>query len=112
MEQDDCPICGSKSKLKYEDLKLLGGKMIIKDSPYYECKKCGEEFATSEQMQELSDEISVERQKFFFERPIINAGRSLAITIPADIVASYSLKKGKKVKIFPENKNTLTLKLS
>ena len=110
MEEDECPVCRSSSKLKHEDLKLLDGKMIIKDSPYYKCTKCGEEFATSEQMQELSDQISFQRKKFFFQRPIINAGRSLAITLPADIVRNYSLKKGKKIKIIPENKNTLILK--
>jgi hypothetical protein len=97
--------------LKKRDIKLLGGKMVIKDSPYYECTKCGKTYATSEQMQELSDIINVQRQKFFFKRPIINAGRSLAITLPADIVENYSLKKGRMVQIIPENKKTLILKL-
>ena len=111
MEENECPICRSSSRLMHEDLKLLGGKVVIKNSPYYKCKKCGEEFATSEQMQELSDKISIERQKFFFKRPIINAGRSLAITLPSDIVHKYSLKKGNIIKIIPENDTTLTLKL-
>jgi YgiT-type zinc finger domain-containing protein len=110
MEQDKCHICGSKSELRKRDIKLLSGKMVIKDSPYYKCVKCGKEYATSEQMQELSDIINIKRQEFFFNRPLINAGRSLALTIPADIVANYSLKKGKMVQIIPENKNTLTLK--
>lgn len=105
-----CHSCGGKTELKFEDVSLLNGKMLIKDTPYYHCLKCGKEFATSEQMQEISDIIKVKRQEFFFKRPIIAAGRSLAITLPADIVASYSLKKGKKVSIFPENENTLILK--
>jgi len=65
MKDDECAVCGSKSDLKYEDLKLLGGKIVIKNSPYYKCKKHGEEFATSEQMQELSEQINFQRKKFF-----------------------------------------------
>jgi len=101
-----CHLCKGKAELKSEELVLDEGRIIIKDSPYYKCIKCGEEFASSEQMQELSNQINT---KFYFERLIINAGRSLAITIPSDIAYSYKLKKGEKIKIIPENKNEIRL---
>ncbi len=101
-----CHLCGGIAELKFEELKLDEGRITIRDSPYSKCKKCREEFATSEQMQELSKQINT---KFSFERPIINAGRSLAITIPSDIAHSYNLKKGEKIKIIPENKKEIKI---
>ncbi|MDO8647930.1 MAG: AbrB/MazE/SpoVT family DNA-binding domain-containing protein [Candidatus Diapherotrites archaeon] len=103
-----CHLCGGNSILKFEELALNEGKLIIKDSPYYKCLKCGESFSTSEQMQELSEQINT---KFSFKRPIINAGRSLAITLPSDIVQAYKLKKGEKICIIPENNKTLRIKV-
>jgi len=109
MEKEiECHLCGEKAKLYFEDLKLDNGKIVIKGSPYYKCEKCGEEFATSEQMQELSEQINT---KFVFERPIINAGRSLAVTLPSDLVRYYNLKKGGKIKIIPESRNELRIEL-
>ena len=107
-EEINCHLCGGKARLCFEDLPLDEGRIIIKDSPYYKCIKCKEEFATSEQMQELSDQINT---KFVFQRPIINAGRSLAITLPADVVQYYKLKKGEKIKIIPESRKQLKITL-
>ena len=107
MEKEiSCHLCKGEAELKFEELKLDEGKITIKDSPYYKCKSCGEEFATAEQMKELDEQINT---KFCFERPIINAGRSLAITLPSDIVHSYRLKKGERIKIVPENKKELRI---
>lgn len=103
-----CHLCNGKAFLKFEELELDNGKIVIKDSPHYKCSECKEEFSTSEQMQELSEQIN---SKFVFSRPIINAGRSLAITIPADIVQYYKLKKGRKIKLIPENKKEIKLKI-
>ena len=50
--------------------------------------------------------------KFVFQRPIINAGRSLAVTLPADLVQYYKLKKGEKIKLIPESKNEIRISLS
>ncbi len=102
----ECHLCGGKAILKSEDLKLAEGKIVIKGSPYYQCTKCKEEFATSEQMLELSEQINT---KFIFHRPIINAGRSLAITLPIDLVHYYNLKKGEKIKLIPENKKQIKI---
>ncbi|MBU0635558.1 AbrB/MazE/SpoVT family DNA-binding domain-containing protein [Candidatus Micrarchaeota archaeon] len=99
-----CHLCNGKAKLKFEELKLDNGRITIKESPYYKCSKCKEEFATSGQMQELSNQINT---KFVFKRPIINAGRSLAITLPSDIVQYYKLKKGEKIQIIPKNQKEL-----
>lgn len=101
-----CHLCCGTALLKYEALSLDNGKITIKDSPYYKCSKCGEEFSTSEQMRELSMQIN---SKFAFSRPIINAGRSLAITIPNDIIKSYNLKKGKKIRLVPESRKKIEL---
>ncbi len=98
-----CHLCRKgKALLKFEELSLNEGKLIIRDSPYYECKNCHEAFSTSEQMRALSDQL---HSSFFFLRPIIHAGRSLAITFPADLVQFSNLKKGEKVRIIPEGKH-------
>jgi len=109
MEQEiNCHLCSGKAILKFEEFELDNGKIVIKDSPYYKCSECKEEFSTSEQMNELSDQIN---NKFVFSRPIINAGRSLAITLPSDLVQHYHLKKGEKIKLIPENKKEIRLKI-
>ena len=104
----ECHLCSGTAVLKFEDLKLAEGKIILKDSPYYHCNKCREEFSTSEQMGLLSGQIN---SKFVFHRPIINAGRSLAITLPADLVQYYNLKKGEKIKLIPENKKNIKMQI-
>jgi len=101
-----CHLCKGRALLHFEELSLDNGKIIIKNSPYYKCGNCREEFATSEQMQELSEEIN---KKFSFLRPIINAGRSLAITLPKDLINYYRLKKGKSIRIVPESRNRMQL---
>ncbi|MEW6294826.1 MAG: hypothetical protein AB1467_00840 [Candidatus Diapherotrites archaeon] len=103
-EEIECHLCKGKAKLQFEELSLDKGRIIIKESPYYKCSNCKEEFATSQQMAGLSEQINT---KFTFQRAIINAGRSLAITLSSDIAHFYKLKKGKKIKIIPENKHTL-----
>ncbi|MFH1587465.1 MAG: YgiT-type zinc finger protein [Candidatus Diapherotrites archaeon] len=103
-----CHLCDGKAVLKFEELKIDGGKITIKDSPYYKCTNCKEEFATSELMEELSEQINT---KFVFRRPIINAGRSLALTLPSDLVQYYNLKKGEKIKLIPENKKEIKIRI-
>jgi len=107
-EKIKCCLCGGKAELKHENFELENGRITINDSPYYKCSKCKEEFSTSEQMQDLSDLIN---NKFVFQRSIINAGRSLAITIPSDLAQYYNLKKGEKIKIIPEGKKEIKLLL-
>ncbi|MBS3063177.1 MAG: YgiT-type zinc finger protein [Candidatus Diapherotrites archaeon] len=101
-----CHLCGGMAKLRVRDLKLADEKITIKGSPYYKCRKCGEEFATGKQMQELSDLIN---QKFSFRRPVISAGRSLAITLPKDLAEYCELKQGSKVRLVPESKKKIEL---
>lgn len=103
-KQIKCHLCSGNAAIKFEDLELDEGRIIIKDSPYYQCEKCKEKFATSEQMHTLSEQINT---KFAFHRPIIHAGRSLAITLPSDLVGFYNLKKGKKLTLIPESKKSL-----
>jgi DNA-directed RNA polymerase subunit RPC12/RpoP len=104
-----CHLCGGKAVLKFEELELANGKVVIKDSPYYSCKKCKEEFSTSEQMQKLSNTIN---PLFSFVRPVIHAGRSLAITFPSDLVHFSDLKKGGKVRIIPEGKKEWKIQIT
>ena len=112
-KEDKCFSCGGKGVLKHEDLKLLDGKVIIKNSPYYECKKCGEKFSTSKQMYQLSDKIQeIRNEKFTFKRSVINAGRSLAITFPSDLAKFYGIKKGTKAEIIPRGKKEILIKLA
>lgn len=46
---------------------------------------------------------------FAFNRPIISTGRSLAITLPTDLVDFYKLKKGTTVRLVPEDNRTVKL---
>jgi len=101
-----CHLCKGKASLEYETLSLNNGKITIRDSPYYKCGKCKEEFSTSEQMQDLSEQIN---SGFAFSRPLIQAGRSLAITIPKDLIESYNLKKGKSIRLVPESRKKIEL---
>jgi len=103
-----CHLCKGKAVLRSREMKFNNGDITFKDSPYYECSKCKEEFATSEQMYELNDKIHA---KFAFRRPIINAGRSLAITLPSDIVKEYKLDKGQEVRIIPQNSKKILIQL-
>lgn len=104
-----CHLCGGKAALKFEELELADGKVVIRESPYYSCQKCKEEFSTSEQMQKLSDTIN---PIFSFVRPIIHAGRSLAITFPSDLVEFSNLKKGEKIRIVPEGKKEWRIQIT
>jgi len=94
-----CHFCGGVAIIKYRDIVLDNGKISIKGEPYYECKKCKEQFCTSEQMYALDKRL---HENIAFTRSIITAGKSLAVTLPADLVAHYKLKKGKKVSILAE----------
>lgn len=100
MEQEiTCHLCSGKASLKFEELKLDGGKITIKDSPYYQCAKCKESFSTAEQMVELDSQI---HRSFSFKRTIINSGRSKAVTFAPDFADYYDLKKGSKIELIPE----------
>lgn len=103
-----CVFCDGKTELKHESLNLFDGKLVLKQQPYYKCKKCGEEFVTSQQMRETEKELNA----FSMMRPIISTGRSLAVTIPTDLAKFYNLKKGKKVQLIPENKQLLKVKIN
>lgn len=96
-----CPFCKGIAVIKYRDVVLDDGKITIRNEPHYECKKCKEQFCTSEQMFALDKRL---HENIAFTRSIITAGKSLAVTLPADLVTHYKLKKGKKVSILAEPK--------
>ena len=106
-EKIDCVFCSEKAELKYETVELLGGKVVLKQQPYYKCKKCGKEFVTSRQMRETEKQIN----SFSVSRPIVSTGRSLAITIPTDLAKFYKLKKGGNVQLIPESRHMLKVKI-
>jgi len=106
-EKIKCTFCSGETELKHETIELLNGKILLKQQPYHKCKKCGEEFVTSEQMRETEKQINV----FSISRPIVSTGRSLAITIPTDLAKFYKLKKGEKVQLIPESKHLLKVRI-
>ena len=109
MEQKiKCPLCKGKAELKYENLELDNGRIIIKDSPYYKCNNCKEEFSTSEQMQELDKQINT---KFVFKRQLTTSGRSISLNIPSDLVENYGLKKGRNIELIPQNNKQIILQI-
>ena len=105
----ECHLCGGKALLQFEELVLSEGRVVIRQSPFYACQKCKEKFSTSGQMHELSHLLN---QTFFFTRPIIHAGRSLAVTFPADLVQFSNLKKGEKIRIIPEGKREWRIQIT
>ena len=107
-ENARCVFCNGKTKLEQETIELLDGKVVLKEQPYYSCKKCKKEFVTSEQMAETEKQINT----FCVTRPIVSTGRSLALTIPADLAKFYNLKKGERVQLIPESRHMLKVKIS
>lgn len=101
-------ICGGATELKSETIKLFGGKIILKQQPYYKCRKCKKEFVTSEQMRETEKQIN----SFSVTRPIVSTGGSLAITIPTDLAKFYGLKKGKTAQLVPESRSVLKVRMN
>lgn len=61
-KQIEC-FCGGKAFLKTRNLRLKENSMTIKDTHYYKCRKCGDNFSTSEQMHELDAKIRVLRKE-------------------------------------------------
>ncbi|MFH1752253.1 MAG: AbrB/MazE/SpoVT family DNA-binding domain-containing protein [archaeon] len=106
-EEVKCFDCNGKAQLMYEELSLFGGKIRLRDQPYYKCLKCKEEFVTSDQMRQTERELNA----FNITKTIVSTGRSLAITIPAEFITYYNIKKGKKVKLFPESRNSFKVKI-
>ena len=106
-ERVKCVFCDGTSELHYEEIKLLDGKVVLKEQPYYKCKKCKKEFVTGKHMKETESQLNV----FSVTRPIVSTGRSLAITVPTDIAKFYKLKKGEKVTLIPENRHILKIKI-
>jgi hypothetical protein len=106
-EEVKCVFCEGDAKLDYEEISLLNGKVILKEQPFYKCKECKREFVTGQQMRDTEAQINT----FSVTRPIVSTGRSLAVTIPTDIAKFYKLKKGEKVKLIPENKHVLKIKI-
>jgi YgiT-type zinc finger domain-containing protein len=103
---ETCPVCKGRASLKKYTAKLFNGELKVKDSPIYECTKCGEEFGTGES---LDEGLAIAKQAFSFQRKVICTGGSLAITLPMDISAYYKLKRGSKITLIPCSKNQFSI---
>lgn len=106
-EKIKCVFCNGETELDFETVELLGGKVVLKQQPFYKCKKCKKNFVTSQQMKETEKQLN----SFYVTRPIVSTGGSLAVTIPPDLAKFYNLKKGEKVQLVPESKNLLKIKI-
>ncbi|GEM_PF-695169 len=106
-ESMKCVFCNGTAKLNFETIELLGGKMVLKEQPYYKCPGCEREFVTSGQMRETEKQIN----SFSVTRPIVSTGGSLAITIPTDLAKFYGLKKGEMTQLIPESRCILKIKM-
>ena len=91
-------ICGGTAKLVKHRFELFDGRIVIDDDEMYKCQKCGDLFATSEQMSALEKKI---RERYNIQRQVISTGRSLAITFTKDLQEFYNIKKGNNILIFP-----------
>lgn len=102
-----CGFCNGEAELKFGDDKLFDGKIILRDQPFFKCKKCKREFVTSDQMRETEKQLNA----FSMTRPVVSTGGSLAITIPPDLARFYNIKKGTKAQLIPESKCLLKIKI-
>ena len=106
-----CPFCRSTAKLTKYDAKLFNGELVVNGVPIYRCGDCGEEFSSSEMVDEglrLAKE-AFSKKGFNFQRQVISTGGSLAITLPTDLSKHYNLKKGSVVKVIPFSKNEIRI---
>ncbi len=103
-----CGFCGGEAELKFSDIKLFGGKIILREQPFFKCKKCKREFTTSDQMRETEKQLNV----FSMTRPFVSTGGSLAITIPPDLAKFYNIKKGTKAQLIPESRCMLKVRMN
>lgn len=106
-EKIKCVFCGGIAEIKFENIELLSGKVVLRQQPYFKCMECKREFVTSEQMRETEKQINV----FSITKPIVSTGRSLAITIPKELAKFFDLKRGGKVQLIPESRHLLKVKI-
>lgn len=106
MEADDiCIRCGNKAMLVKGKFTMFNGHVVLDDTGY-KCGKCGEKFYTSAQVRAMEKQL---HEKYEIRRTVIETGRSLAITLPADFVEFYKLRKGSPVVVIPEGKKEARL---
>ena len=104
-----CPVCSETAELKEKETELLNGLAVLKKDRYYEWRKCREKFSTPRQVKTGLEQL---KEAFSFKRQVIKTGRSLAITLPNDLIEFYKLKKGGTIKLIPESSKKITIILS
>lgn len=101
-----CPICDGKAILSKSSLKLFNGAITISDNKMYKCEECGEKVATGKMIDKSMKKAG---ENFNFSKQIISTGRSLAITLPTDLLEFYKLRKGSKIRLVPSGKNEIRI---
>ncbi len=99
-------FCGSTAALRFEDIRLFEGKLILKGQPFYRCPKCGEDFSTSRQVSKGADEA---REFLGITRKFISTGGSVAATFPPAIAKQHGIKKGKKFRLVSEGPKKIAI---
>lgn len=56
MEKTDECICGGKAVLRFHNVSLFGGKLVLKNQPYWHCTKSGDHYHSTDQTRK-SDEV-------------------------------------------------------
>jgi len=84
----------------------------LKNVSAFKCLNCGKLFFTEEQVAIMNKRTAELRQSFFgFERTVTKSGRSLAITIPSELVDHLKIRKGEKIKVIPLAKDGFVIKV-
>jgi YgiT-type zinc finger domain-containing protein len=99
-------FCGGTAVLRFEDIALFGGKLVLKDQPYYHCPQCGEDFSTGRQVSMGADEV---REFLGISRKFISTGGSIAATIPPAIAKQHGIRKGKKFRLVSEGPKKIAI---
>src|SRR3989338_6502259 len=96
-----CPYC----KIEMQSLRRPFGREQV-ECEGWQCKKCGEELMTMEQLKELGDKYRkiIGAKKSMFSQ----WGNSLGIRIPSELVAALKIKPGRTAYITRE-KNSIKI---
>lgn len=106
-----CPTCKInliKKRIKYN---LLGETLGI--FPAEICPKCKEQFLSKE-ISEVIEKIAKEKGLWELKHKtkISKVGNSLSIRLNKKLASFFKINKGKEVTLYPENKNTIIVRIN
>ncbi len=115
-ELEEGKLCCAKCHLEMKEVLLpkyeyVGG-IPLHNVSAYRCHKCGNIFFTERQAKDMESRVNELKEHCFgFERKVTVSGKSLAITIPRELVSYLKIHRGQKLKVFPMAKEGFMIKV-